>query len=285
VAGPAQLTLWGTRGSIPTPGPGTAKFGGNTPCLTIDDGNGHLLVLDAGTGIRALGQAQNRARDDRPVEVTILLTHTHWDHIQGLPFYLPQFRRGDTIRILGPAQPGRSLSSILRQQMEPGVFPVPVEALHADLKVEEIGAGPLRFEGFGVAIVTACHPGVTYGYSFQPLDEVNRLIYLTDNELGLVGRGEKRTELVRFLRGASTLVHDAMYFGHQIESRRGWGHSCASEAVELAAESECKRLVLFHHDPDHDDQALERLLAEANSARQGRPLEILMAREGESLTI
>jgi phosphoribosyl 1,2-cyclic phosphodiesterase len=280
-----SLTFWGTRGSIPRPGPSTARYGGNTPCLTIEDGSGQRLILDAGTGIRDLGRALG-TRPAPPTDLTILLSHTHWDHIQGLPFFDPLYRPGTRVRIFGPRQPVGSLESIIRAQMDPAVFPVPVDALAASLTVSEFESLDQVIGPFRVASNPLCHPGATVGFRIGLSSEPNGGIsYLTDNELGAPGAAAARPRLVRFLRGSDVLVHDAMYFDRELPGRVGWGHSSAAEAALLALESGCPRLVLFHHDPDHDDEALPRLLDEANLVchRQGGSCEIQIAAEGMTL--
>ncbi len=283
------LTFWGTRGSIPAPGPGTARYGGNTPCIGLANGPGRLVVLDAGTGMRLLGNAL--MRDGRPCEVDVLLSHTHWDHIQGLPFFKPLSVVGTRVRIYGAAQEGVSLADILHRQMDPMVFPVPLTALAASLSITEIGVGCFEIAGFTVQTFCLRHPGTTLGYRLQPAGGGREVAYLTDNELGTGGRypvpADWRAQLVRFLAGTDTLIHDAMYSEGIIRARAGWGHSTPRQAVDLAAEVQCRRLVLFHHDPEHDDAALDGLLQEAQdyAARRAPELTVESACEGSHLTL
>lgn len=280
------ITFWGVRGSIPAPGPTTARTGGNTACLLVESAHGRL-ILDAGTGLRPLGRSLVAEVPPGLLEVDLLVSHTHWDHIQGFPFFAPLFRPGDRVRVHGPAQASGPLGVILRNQMAPEVFPVPLSAVRADLAVHDITDPELELADFRVGVVRARHPAPTFGYSVAPRSGGGRCIYLTDNELHQVGPGAERAELVRFLHRADTLVHDAMYFEAEARERRGWGHSTAIEAVTLAAEAECRKLVLFHHDPDHDDSSLERLLGEALEARDrlGATLEVTLATEGTTLRV
>ncbi|MEZ4456772.1 MAG: MBL fold metallo-hydrolase [Gemmatimonadales bacterium] len=275
-----SVTFWGTRGSIPTPGPGTVRYGGNTPCLEVAAG-GRRLILDAGTGLRACGLAATRTSD----EITILLTHTHWDHIQGLPFFAPLYRPGATISVVGPRQSGTTLEAILHAQMTETVFPVPASAVGATLAVREIDAQPFAVDGFELDVIRNCHPGPTLGYAVRSGGGKPALGYLTDNELRCDDAVRRRADFVRFLHGVELLVHDAMYFESEIGHRAGWGHSTASDAVLLALEAEAERLVLFHHDPGHDDAALERLREEADACRvrHGGTLDVTIAVEGATV--
>jgi phosphoribosyl 1,2-cyclic phosphodiesterase len=283
---PLEVTFWGTRGSIPTPGSATVRYGGNTPCLTIAHGH-HLLIIDGGTGLRPLGRALAGRDAAGALTLHLLLSHTHWDHIQGFPFFQPLFHRGTRVTVHGPPQSTDSLAAILRRQMEPSVFPVPWSAVHASLAVTEITAPELELPSFLIRTVDACHPAPTLGFSVVAAAGGSRFIYLTDNELGGPAAPGRRADLVRFLRHGHTLVHDAMFFDVEGRERRGWGHSTAGEAVLLALEAECRRLVLFHHHPDHDDRALDRLLVEAAETRDraGGRLEIVIAAEGATLRL
>ena len=282
-----QLRFWGVRGSIPCPGPGTARYGGNTACLAIEGPEGAPLVLDAGTGARALGLDLEARRAD---EVNVLLSHTHWDHIQGLPFFAPLYRRGGVVRLRGPARRPGDLRQVLEAQMAPAVFPVPPSALEAQVEVEEVEEGWSEIAGWMVRGMRLCHPGVTFGYRLERQGLAGSLAYLTDNELTGQAHGaapQWRADLVHFLRGVSTLVHDAMYAEDQLPSRAGWGHSSPRQAVALAAEAGCRRLVLFHHNPDHDDTALDALLetTRAEASRVAAGLTVEAAIEGETLTL
>lgn len=283
------LTFWGTRGSVPTPGPHTARYGGNTPCVALTDGADRLLILDAGTGIRPLGNAV-MARAGR-LEADLLLSHTHWDHIQGFPFFRPLSVPGTRVRIYGAAQERVPLEEILRRQMDPMVFPLPLTALPASLNVTEIGEGIMEIDGFTVTAFCLRHPGTTLGYRLRPAGGGREVAYVTDNELGPGGSygvpADWRARLVRFLGGTDTLIHDAMYSDALMPARAGWGHSSPREAIELAAEASCRRLLLFHHDPESDDEAMDALVREARAYARARGfgLEIEAASEGMRLAL
>ena len=279
------LTFWGTRGSIPTPGPDTARYGGNTACISIDGTGDRLVILDAGSGLRPLGHELMKQRN-RSLTADILLTHTHWDHIQGLPFFKPLSSRGTSVSIYGAAQEGVPLKEILGRQMDPMVFPVPLNALAADLTVVEISEGEFEIDDFRICAFRLRHPGTTLGYRLVPTAGGRQVAYVTDNELGAGGSYEVppdwRERLVEFVAGADTLIHDAMYPEQIIQARAGWGHSTPRQAVDLAREARCRRLILFHHEPEHSDDALDRLLADTRQYAVGVAprLEIEAAAEG-----
>ncbi|HYK82539.1 MAG TPA: MBL fold metallo-hydrolase [Gemmatimonadales bacterium] len=284
------VTFWGTRGSIPTPGAHTTRYGGNTPCVALEDPAGQLVILDAGTGIRALG-LELVERQNGAVQAEILLSHAHWDHIQGLPHFKPFFAPGNAVRIWGSRQGTTSLEAILRQQMDPAVFPVPLDALSASLTVQQVEPGTFSVGAFRVHAIQLRHPGTTLGYRLTPAAGGASTAYVTDNELGPGGRYHTaaawREEFVRFLAGVDLLIHDAMYTPAELEAHRGWGHSTFEEAVTLAAEAGVKRLVLFHHEPEHGDDAMDELLAQARRCARASHLsaEVLAAQEGMTLTL
>lgn len=287
------VTFWGVRGSIPAPGPTTARYGGNTPCISVepDDSDGrHIIVLDAGTGIRVLGnELVNRANGR--LKIDLLISHTHWDHIQGLPFFTPFFDRGNQVRILGPMQGKVRLERILAEQMNRAVFPVPLKDLAAQLAVEHVEEGEFVVNGFSVEGMRLRHPANTLGYRLKPANGGPNLAYLCDNELGSGGIYEVgpswREDIVRFLEGTDVLVHDAMYTPEQAERFSGWGHSSYAEAVELAAEAGVKQLVLFHHRPEHDDSTIDAIVgsAQANAAKLDHKVQVIAAAEGLQLTL
>jgi phosphoribosyl 1,2-cyclic phosphodiesterase len=286
-----HVTFWGVRGSIPTPGAGTARYGGNTPCLSVTNGGNGLIILDAGSGLRTLGHDLMLARGVDQLRAHLLLTHTHWDHIQGLPFFKPLSAPGTEVTIYGAAQEGVPLEDILGRQMDPMVFPVPLKALAAQIVVTEIEEGPVSIEGFGVRAVRLRHPGTTLGYVLAPVSGGRKLAYITDNELGPGGSypvgPDWRESLVRELAGVDVLVHDAMYGEQMIRARAGWGHSTPRQAVDLAAAAGCARLLLFHYEPEHDDDTMDRIVADARAyGREIAPgLVVEAATEGMSFDL
>ena len=283
------VTFWGTRGSIPTPGPNTSRYGGNTPCVAVEGAEGQLVVLDAGTGIRALG-LDLVAKQNGAAKVEILLSHAHWDHIQGLPHFKPFFSPGNSVRIWGSRQGTMSLEAILRQQMDPAVFPVPLDALSAQLTVQQVDTDTFSIGEFRVRTTKLRHPGTTLGFRLTPATGGPSMAYVTDNELGSGGHYDVprtwRHDFVTFLNGVDLLIHDAMYTPQELEEHRGWGHSTYEEAVTLAHDAGVKKLVLFHHEPEHDDKEMDTLLASARklTKQRGGSLEVIAAQEGMKVT-
>ncbi|MGH7700749.1 MAG: MBL fold metallo-hydrolase, partial [Gemmatimonadales bacterium] len=274
------VTFWGTRGSIPTPGVHTARYGGNTPCVAVTGAGGQLVILDAGTGIRALGN-QLVERQNGAINAEILLSHAHWDHIQGLPHFKPFFSPGNAVRIWGSRQGSTSLEAILRRQMDPAVFPVPLDALSARLTVQHVEPGEFTLGEFRVRAMKLRHPGTTLGYRLTPIAGGPAMAYVTDNELGngpdYGTAATWRRDFVAFLQGAELLIHDAMYTPRELETHRGWGHSTFEQAVGVAADAGVRRLVLFHHEPEHGDATIDDLLAAARKQARahGRPAEVI----------
>lgn len=280
------VAFWGTRGTIPSPGAATVRYGGNTPCVSVRDPAGRTVILDAGTGIRPLGLALG---DQRTSRLDLFLSHAHWDHIQGLPFFAPMYVDGQEIRIHGPTPPGISLQAVLDRQLEAAVHPVPPAARGARLTVEEIGPGAVvAVPGFEVRSIALSHPGGALGYRVTPAGGEASVAYVTDNELG--GGGASRVgdswleDLTAFVSGATLLIHDGMYTPGQLEERSGWGHSSALEAVALAASAGVAHLALFHHEPGHADGQVDSLLAMAQAAAPAG-LTVSAAREGTTVTL
>jgi phosphoribosyl 1,2-cyclic phosphodiesterase len=287
---PYRLTFWGTRGSIPTPGPQTNRYGGNTACLSITGPANRLVILDAGSGLRPLGH-ELMSRRGSTITADILLSHTHWDHIQGLPFFKPLSASGNRFCVYGAAQGGVPLQEILRRQMDPMVFPIPLAAMAAKIDVQDIVEGGLSLADFEVQVFRLRHPGTTLGYRLQPARGGREVAYVTDNELGPGGTypvsPDWRERLVQFLAGADTLIHDAMYSDQFIHQRAGWGHSTPRQAVELAAQAECARLILFHHEPENDDAMMDQLVADARAfaGRVAPGLVVDAAMEGDGFSL
>lgn len=276
-----SVSFWGVRGSVPAPGPGTMRYGGNTPCLELRL-SGEIIILDAGSGLRPLGQALEREFGDTPIDLTILSTHTHWDHIQGFPFFAPAYRQQNRIHIVGRKPDNSTLEAIFSQQMDgQHLFPIPLADLPASISFQDLDpAGPMLFSVGSVA-VQACptnHPGGCFAYRFSARS--GDFVFLTDHETG----GEDEALVLRFIAGASLLVADAQYTADEAFARRGWGHGCVDSIVKMALRADVRRLVLFHHDPLHDDAFLDRMLERARSlVPAASSLEVLAAMEGQQI--
>lgn len=286
------LTFWGTRGSIPAPGPSTVRYGGNTPCVELRTGDGWLIILDAGTGIRELGRTLLERGNGKPIAGDIFLTHTHWDHIQGIPFFAPLFAKGNRFTIWGSRSLQAKIARVVRDQMSPIVFPVTFEELKAQVEFKELAEGRRSGQGYEVSAFSVRHPGGATGYRFTTGNPGGRaLVYVSDNELSSEARYNDapgwRERLVEFVRGASVLVHDTMYTASEYGSFVGWGHSTHDQAVELALDADVERLVLFHHRPERSDDEVDRCVerCRATVARRGRALEVVAAAEGMTLQV
>jgi len=276
-----RIRFWGTRGSIPTPGPSTVRYGGNTACIEVRDATGTLLVLDAGTGLRELGLHLLRDGRNGALEVEVLLSHLHWDHIQGLPFFRPVADARNTIRLHGPHQ-SRPIEEILGVGMDEAFFPVNLDTLPAHFEFHDLQPGATtRIGPYGVrSSAPLFHPAPALAYRVEA-DGVS-LVYATDTEDPLSG---KPNPVVDLARGAHTLLHDAQYLPE--DYKQGWGHSTVPSAIDVAVAAGVRRLVLTHHDPDRSDEALDRIGDEARRAARSRnpDLEVIVAREGLELPV
>ncbi len=287
-----SLRFWGTRGSIPSPGLATARYGGNTPCVELRTADGWLIILDAGTGIRELGRSlMQRANGDR-VDGDIFLTHAHWDHIQGIPFFAPLFHRGNHFTIWGSRSLQTSIDRVVRDQMSPVVFPVSFEELQAQIDFQELAEERRSGCGYEVAAMAVRHPGGALGYRFSESNGTGGgLVYVSDNELNPAARydtpREWRDHFVAFVRGAAVLVHDTMYRADEYRNFVGWGHSTSEDAVELALDAEVDQLVLFHHHPERTDEDVDRCVASCRALVQARGarLDVIAAAEGMTLIV
>ncbi len=281
--GPAlRATCWGTRGSIPSPGPATVRFGGNTSCLEVRTRDDRCLIFDAGTGIHVLGR--RLALGTEPVHAELFLSHFHWDHIQGMPFFGPLYDARTRLRIHGAPQNGVDVRTLFASQMTPTHFPVPYEALAATLEYSHLDAAPWERDGVRVHALRVRHAGNTFGFRIDAGGV--SLAYIPDNELagGAYPVGHDwHARLVEFLRGVDLLFHDAMLTDEEYPRRVGWGHSTFRQAVALAEEAGARRLFLFHHAPERTDDALRGILSELreDADRRGSRLELGVAAEGE----
>ncbi len=275
----ARLTFWGCRGSIPTPGPDTVIFGGNTSCVSIEYGQ-HLLIFDAGTGLRVLGQHLLSQSNVVDRQGHIFLSHMHWDHIQGLPFFIPAFRLGNPFTIYGERKGEQSLADVLGAQMQTPFFPVSMaEGFQPDVRLQEVmPEQPVSIEAdLTVTPFPLHHPGGAVGYRIRVGDVV--IAYVTDHEHPV---GDIAPDILSAVRGVDILIHDAQYSREELmQSKLGWGHSAWEDVVDLARAAHVQQLFLFHHDPARTDaelcqraQLAHDLFAPARMAREGLQVDL-----------
>lgn len=272
------VQFWGVRGSIPSPGLHTVRYGGNTPCVEMQAG-GKRLIFDGGTGLHVLGQSLLR---QMPIEAHIFFTHSHWDHVQGFPFFTPGFVRGNDFHIYGAIAPdGSTVEQRLNDQMLHPNFPVPLQIMQANLDFYNVKPGePIKINDVIVETAPLNHPGEAVGYRVNWRD--GAAVYITDTE----HFPDRLDENVMWLaRNADILIYDSTYTDDEYHSPKspkiGWGHSTWQEAVKIAKAANVKTLVIFHHDPAHDDEFLDRVGEEAAVQFPGA----IMAQEGMVLQV
>ena len=259
-----KIKIWGCRGSLATPGRGTIRYGGHTTCVEVRTRDGHLIIIDAGSGLRALGQDLVKEKGLR--HVTMLLTHAHWDHLTGFPFFAPAYSPDFAITFCGGPIARESIRSYLLHQMRPPFFPVEFSHLKAQFKFGcECGVSNCHGKladingSFKCEAIPLNHPNGGRGFKF--VEDGKSFVFLTDNELSFKHPGGlSRSEYVSHCAEADLLLHDAQYRDAEYQITRGWGHSTYADAVDLAIEAGVKRLGLFHHDPSRSDKALDRQL-------------------------
>jgi phosphoribosyl 1,2-cyclic phosphodiesterase len=284
---PVKVTFYGVRGSVPSPGPATVRYGGNTSCVEVVLADGTQIILDAGTGVRALGKQMVGPDEHGPLPslIHVLLTHGHWDHIIGLPFFDPMFR--SDARIVFHTGSRHRYDVIGRRALFDGDhFPVRGEDIpaHIDRNLVE---GGLRIGSARISHVMLNHPGGCDGFRIDD-DDGASVCYLTDNELAPPGAVATPPEaLARFAAGASLVIHDAQYLPSDMPEKRGWGHSVVDQVLELGRAAEARVLALHHHDPDRDDHALDRIgaAAAAWATAHAPEMECVVAAEGISMEL
>jgi phosphoribosyl 1,2-cyclic phosphodiesterase len=271
VQSPMSVRFWGVRGSIPAPGPETARYGGNTSCIEVRCGE-HMIILDAGSGIRLLGNELTRVNS--AVDADILFSHCHMDHINGLPFFAPAFVPGNRLRLwAGNLMPDYRLEEVVRRIVSPPLFPVEVEIFKARMEYRDFRAGDVLQPRPGVTVRTAPldHPDGATGYRIEYGGR--SVAYITDTE---TRHDDSIRQITSLARAVDLMIFDSTYTEEEISSRVGWGHSTWQQGLRLAEAAGARVFCLFHHDPDRDDRAMDGLSAAADAARAGT----IVAREG-----
>jgi phosphoribosyl 1,2-cyclic phosphodiesterase len=269
-----KVTFYGTRGTMPVADPNYTQFGGNTACILVTFSTGRIAILDAGTGIRKLGNDLLNSSHEQFGNISIILSHTHWDHIQGFPYFEPAYdpRRNFTISICGKARMGKDLESLFSTQMQNDFFPVSLEEMGA--KFTFLQPDYTTYEhpsGIKLEASKHNHRGDAYGYRIE--EDGKTLVYCTDVE----HKNGIDPNVVALAKNADLLIHDAQYTPDELKIKRGWGHSSWEQAIEVAERAGVKKLALFHHDPEHDDTFLSNMEIECRK----RFADLFLAREGD----
>ena len=274
-----SVRCWGTRGSIPSPGPTTVRYGGNTTCLEVAYG-GTRLIFDAGSGIRPLGED---LVETGPNAIHIFLTHFHWDHIQGFPFFAPLYDAEDTIKVIGPRQKDIDVQNLFAGQMGPIYFPVPFSVVAASMEFEHLNDGSYEIDDFTLQVMRVKHPSFVIGYRIEVAGRV--VCFIPDNEIAAdyyeVAPGF--SERIRdFVGDADLLIHDSMYTKEEYPNRIGWGHSTFEQSLQLAEEGAVKKVLFFHHDPTRSDDELDTIVAKLGeeTLARGSAVDVEAAVEG-----
>lgn len=289
------ITFWGTRGSISTPGSSTEKYGGNTPCVSIKHKNTEV-ILDAGTGIRNLGLqiAQQIQKSSEKADLHLFLSHTHWDHIQGIPFFAPAYMKATKLKVYGSPKKESFLEAILQHQMDINYFPIEMNQLAADISITEISdeklqVGPITVEWQEQVV----HPGGSVRFRLSAGNK--RIVYATDVELDKIftNNGSNSTnqalarEYSEFIRDVDLLIADGQYTDEEYPSKVGFGHTSIPVLIEVAHKQNVKQLAVFHHDPQHSDTMLDKLWKSyaPQYAVHATPMNLFWAREGMTIAI
>ncbi len=294
---PTKVRFWGVRGSIPSPGESTRRYGGNTTCVEVRVGN-RVIVLDAGSGIRRLGQSLMGEFNGNPLEVALLMSHTHWDHIQGFPFFIPAYSPKVHVRLFGYEGAVHGLRAALFEQMQSAFFPVKLNQMASHVTFEELDAMHFDLGGITVNAAYTNHPGICLGYRIAtPSGDI---VFMPDHEAFERHERERQKaegisepaaaefarqqdeKMIAFARDAAIIIADAQYTPEEYPSRRGWGHTCYEDTVSNALRANARRLFLFHHDPDRDDAQIDAIVARCREivAKAGSDLKVDAAREG-----
>jgi len=278
------LRCWGTRGSIPTPGPETVRYGGNTTCFEIRHA-GRRLIFDAGSGVRPLGLD---IVEKGPDTIHIFLTHFHWDHIQGFPFFAPLYDPEDSIKVVGPKQKDIDVQNLFAGQMGPIYFPVPFSVVAAEMDFEHLNEGEYELDDVRMRVMRMKHPSYVIAYRIEVGGRTICLIPDNEMEGDMYDVGpDWKKRIVDFVGDADLLIHDSMYTEEEYERRAGWGHSTFDQSLRLAEDGGVGHLLFFHHDPTRTDDDLDGIVARTRdeALARGYGFDVGAATEGENVIV
>jgi len=279
-----QVKFFGVRGSCPCSGAGYLRYGGNTSCVSVTVGTEPPIVLDLGTGLRPLGRELEACQGtEKPIEMTGLLTHLHWDHIIGLPFCTPLLTSGTRMEVYGPPQVGGTLHEVIDRVVIPPFFPVQVKELHGSIDFHEVQEDDFAIGSAKIRVRRVPHVGTTLGFRIEA--DGASVAFVSDHQAP-TDRRTVDSSVLELSDGVDLLIHDAQYTDEEFDAKANWGHSTIGYAVHVAAEAGARRLSLFHHDPDHTDEILDRLVHVAGKAPGASRLEtITAAAEGSTVDL
>ncbi len=296
-----KIRFWGVRGSIPSPSPNNVKYGGNTSCIQISFNDNTFIIIDSGTGIRVLGNYLLQQFKGQPIKSKIFLTHTHWDHIQGFPFFLPAYNKGNEFEIYGPVNFNENLEQIVSGQMKYIYFPVKLESLDAKLNFKELKETTLDFGNFKITTCYINHPIMCLGYRIEADNKVVCTVYDSEpyqnlfegtGDAGAEQEGEQTTQamnnkIVNLIKDADVVIHDSQYTDEEYKAHKGWGHSTYTVALKNCLAAKVKKVIFFHHDPERTDAQLDKILEFYQTQIKEKKLniEVDIAREGIEIAV
>ena len=288
IQGNMTLQFWGIRGTLPIPGEKAIRYGGNTCCVTLSIGKRYFFIFDAGSGIKELSNELVKA-NQFPMKASLFISHPHYDHINGIPFFVPLYMKGNEFEIIGSKQENLTIEDLISNQMDGVYFPITIKEFAAKLTFRNLKEESFKIDDIEIQTILLNHPGRCLGYRVQYKGK--SFCYITDNELYLENSPHysqhEVDRIVRFIHEVDVLIIDSTYTDEEYIKKVGWGHSCISRVVDIADKAKVKLLCLYHHDPDECDKDIDQKLAHANEMLKSRHSETLCIapHEGMKLTI